>query len=101
MHQHLRAWRKFRKLSQPAVGERLGVTHTTIGRWENGKVPITTRDLERLAEVYGITRSQIEHPPAAADMVAFLDRAQHIVSALPPDDLERWLQVGEALRSRK
>jgi transcriptional regulator with XRE-family HTH domain len=83
------------------VGERLGVAHTTIGRWEKGEVPVTVEVLEKLAEVYGITRSQIEHSPDSADMVAFLDRAQHIIEGMPSEDLERWLQIGESLRARK
>jgi len=101
MQNHLRAWRKLRKLSLPMVGERLGVAHTTIGRWEKGEVPVTVEVLEKLAEVYGITRSQIEHSPDSADMVAFLDRAQHIIEGMPSEDLERWLQIGESLRARK
>lgn len=101
MHTYLRAWREHRKISQVEVGARLGVSHTTIGRWETGKVPITTLDLERLAEVYGITRSQIEHSPELSDMVTFLDRAKEIIKDMPAEDLDRWLAIGESLRRPK
>lgn len=101
MNLHLLAWRKARNLSQQTVGAALGVAHTTIGRWENGDVPITVQDLERLAELYAATPRQLEHPPEMASLVAFMERAQHIVADLPPDSLEKWLSLGEALRPRK
>lgn len=101
MHTHLRAWRKTKNLSLPAVAERLGVAHTTVGRWERGEVPLTTRDLEDLATIYGITRRQLEFSPTAAEMIAFLDRAQHIIEDMPAVDLERWLAIGESLRLKK
>lgn len=100
MHRNLRAWRKFRKLPLTEVAAALGVSHSTVSRWETGAVPLTTADLENLAAVYGITRRQLEQPPDAAQLVAFLDRAQHVVESLSADDLERWITIGESL-SRK
>lgn len=64
-------------------------------------MPITTLDLERLAEVYGITRSQIEHSPELSGMVTFLDRAKEIIKDMPAEDLDRWLAIGESLRRPK
>lgn len=63
-------------------------------------MPLTTADLESLASVYGISRRQLEQTPDAAPLVAFLERAQHVVENLSPEDLERWITIGESL-SRK
>ena len=49
----LRAWRKYRKLTQEAVAERVGVDRTTIGRIENGELPYNQDFLEKVALIYG------------------------------------------------
>ena len=98
MHQHLRAWRLFRGLSQEQVGNMLRKRHTTIGRWERDKMKLTTADLEALARVYGATVSQLTAPPATAELVKVLDRVQGIVDGMSPDVLERWLALGEDLK---
>lgn len=43
-------WRRHRGLSQQRLADRLGVSHATIGRIENGKQPYSQPLLERLAE---------------------------------------------------
>lgn len=63
-------------------------------------MPLTTADLMNLATIYGATPRQLDHSPDAAALVAFLDRAQHVVERLSPEDLERWITIGESL-SRK
>lgn len=72
--------------------------HTTIGRWERGEMKLSTSDLQRLADVYGITVTQLISPPEAAELVILLDRAQNIFDSLSPEDRERWLQLGERLK---
>ena len=97
LHSHLRDWRKHRSLTQEAVAASLGVRHTTIGRWELGKMKLAATDLERLAALYGASVSQLQGPPAAATLIARLDRTQKIVERMSADDLEKWLALGEAL----
>ena len=80
-----------------AVGAALGVSHTTISRWETGAVPLTTKELEDLAKLYGISRRQIEHSPESIEMISFLDRAQHVVKRLSAEDLNHWISRGESL----
>lgn len=98
MHQHLRAWRLFRGLSQEQVANMLGKRHTTIGRWERGRMKLSTADLEALSKIYNASVAQLNAPPATADLVKVLDRVQGIVSGMPADVLERWLTLGEDLK---
>lgn len=47
----LKEWRKRRKMTIRQLAEKVGVDHTTISRWENGKSPLTTSDLVTLARI--------------------------------------------------
>jgi transcriptional regulator with XRE-family HTH domain len=82
------------------VGIALGVSHSTVSRWETGAVPLTSKDLEKLAKLYGISSRQLEYHPSAEEMIAFLDRAQQVIERMSREDLERWIAIGESL-SRK
>ena len=76
--------------------------HTTIGRWERGKMKLSTADLQALADIYGATVPQLMGPPSAAGLIAVLDRAQEIADGLDVATLEQWLALGETLkRSQK
>ena len=97
---HLRAWRSHLGLSQAEVGASLGKGHTTIGRWEKGEMKLSTTDLEALAKLYGVSVSQLQMPPEAAELVARMDRAQVILSGLTKEDLEYWIGMGERLLRR-
>jgi transcriptional regulator with XRE-family HTH domain len=101
MQHHLRAWRHEKDLTLEEVANSIGVKHTTISRWERGKLPLTTRDLERLASLYGVTTHQLCAPPEQAALVAHLDEVQQIIEQLEPDDLGHWLATGRALRRRR
>ena len=101
MHTNLRAWRKYRRLSQERVGNILKVTHTTVGRWESGRVPLTTEDLANLARIYGATIGQLLAPPEMAAMVSKLERAQQVLQAFDTDGGEQWLALGEKASGSK
>jgi transcriptional regulator with XRE-family HTH domain len=47
---HLRAWREHAGLSQEELGRRLGVRHSAISRWENGRRPVTLDQLFSIAK---------------------------------------------------
>lgn len=51
----LRAWREYQKpkLTQGDVGKHVGMTHSQVGRIENGLNPYTKRLLEGLASLCG------------------------------------------------
>lgn len=48
-------WRRFRKLTQRQLADRLDTTPATISRIEAGKLPYTQDVLESVAEVLGTT----------------------------------------------
>lgn len=100
LHVHLRAWRRFRKLSLKEVAQHFQKTHTTVSRWEQGEIPLTLPDLERLSALYRATPSQLANPPENAELVARLDRTQHIVETMDENTLEHWLSIGETLAKR-
>lgn len=78
----------------------MGKKHSTISRWESGKMALKTSDLEKLAKLYGASISQISGPPNHATLVARLDEIQRIVASLDPDTLEHWLATGRAMSRR-
>ena len=48
-------------LTQEALGEKIGVTNKTISRWENGDYMPNIEMLQRLAEEFSISISEIRH----------------------------------------
>ena len=42
-------------LSDKKLGELLGVSHSTICRWENGQSDIKSNDLIKVAQFFGVT----------------------------------------------
>jgi len=49
----LRAWRKYRKLTQETVAGEIGIDRTTVGRIETGELPYNQDFLEKAALLYG------------------------------------------------
>ena len=97
MHEHLRAWRKKKRLSLEIIAQRLGVARTSVGRWETGVTPISIADLQKLAALYNISTSQLTASPDQAQLVDKLDRAQRIMQAMDARSIEAWLHMGEAV----
>ena len=57
--QTIRQWRIEYGLTQRQLAERLGVTHITIGNWENGRNAPSAHQLIALGSVFGIPVEQI------------------------------------------
>jgi len=53
--QRLKELRTENDLSSRALGEKVGVSGSSIIRWENGQNVILAEVLERLAEYFGVT----------------------------------------------
>lgn len=65
---HLKAWRKFRGLSQEALAERIGKSKATIGHLETGRTEMTHSWLLELAPVLDTTPGYIlDHDPKDLD----------------------------------
>jgi transcriptional regulator with XRE-family HTH domain len=55
----IRQWRIENGLTQRQLAERLGVTHITIGNWENGRNAPSAHQLMALGSVFGIPVERI------------------------------------------
>lgn len=51
----IRQYRKAAKLTQAALGAKIGVHQTYIGNLENGDRPLTLEHARRIANVFGVT----------------------------------------------
>lgn len=56
-----------RKVNPDEVGQILGVTGVTVGRWENGKRMPTLEQIDRLAALYGTTPEWLAFRRGARD----------------------------------
>ncbi len=55
----LKKLRKQKGLTQKQVGDKIGCDPSTVSRYENGKLEITSNLLEDLADIYGVSVSYI------------------------------------------
>ena len=62
----LRAYRDKKRISQTALGEKLGVTGQTIWRWEHRKRAPRRKDLSRIARLTNIPLEKLAAAGAAA-----------------------------------
>ena len=55
------ALRREHKLSQEALGEKLGLSRQAVSKWENGTSDPSTSNLCALAKLYGIPVEELLH----------------------------------------
>lgn len=58
-HHPLAQWRALNNVTQEALAGELGVTSTTVYRWEHKRRAPRRKDLEKIAEHTGLSASQI------------------------------------------
>lgn len=93
----LTEWRESAGLTLEQLGNKLGRHFTTVQKWEKGINGLDTRELERLAELYGVHPSALYFHPddrAAADK---LQKAFAILQKMDGDQANVWLQTGEMI----
>ena len=61
MNERLKQVRKVLKLSQEFVAKQLGMTRTTIVAIEAGTRKVTTDELTKFSELYGVTTEELLH----------------------------------------
>lgn len=65
---HLRAWREFRKMSQPELAEAIGTSHQVIGYLERGRTQLSAKWLRKLAPALKTTPGLLlDHDPHTLD----------------------------------
>lgn len=99
---HLADLRRKRGLKQEEVAGKLGdVSRQTVSHWEVGRAPVTVRDLERLATIYGC-RVNVEVVPLDAAKVTIETspdgaRLARATEDLPPGDRETLYELAEVI----
>lgn len=80
---HLRAWRKFRRMTQEQLAEAIGTSKAVIGHLETGRSGLSDKWLSKLAPALNTSPGHLlEHDP----------------EALPTDVLDVWRDVPEDRR---
>src|SRR3546814_13633749 len=65
---HLRAWREFRKMSQPELADAIGTSHQVIGYLERGRTQLSAKWLRKLAPALKATPGLLlDHDPNTLD----------------------------------
>lgn len=57
--QRIKRFRKALKLSQAALGDRIGVSQATISQWEDGTINIPSAHLAGVATIFGIREADL------------------------------------------
>lgn len=72
---HLKAWRKFKRMTLEEVGEAIGTTKAVIQQLESGRMGLSHKWLLKLAPVFGTTPGfLLDHDPNDLD-AAYLEAA--------------------------
>lgn len=95
----LRILRQQQGLSQQALGEMMGVSATSVYKWEHGQSQPDIEMLRRLSALFGVTiddlcGSALADSETALENVTLMTRA---FRRLTPDEQEKLLAVGRAL----
>lgn len=89
-HYYIKEWRDRAGLSQQALGDRLGVTHVAIGRWERGERQPSIKSQRELADALGIRPIDLLRPPDRPSLDALL-------AGLPEEDFQRVMRTVRAV----
>ncbi len=95
----LRTLRKRKGLSQQALGQRLGVSQTSIYKWENGQAEPDMDTLRQIAAFFGLTLDALCSDAAEEDRemnIAVMSRA---FRQMTPEEQAKLIEVGRALFS--
>lgn len=67
MNTRLKQARKSLKLSQEFVAKQMGMTRTTIVAIESGNRKVTTEELDKFSELYGVSIEELMYGTATTD----------------------------------
>ena len=57
--ENLKELRESRNMSQAALAEKLGISHTTVARWESGKISPTVKNLIAVCEYFKVSPNDL------------------------------------------
>lgn len=88
------------KLSQFSLAERLGVSHTSVLRWETGESGVSNEKFAEIARCYGITVAELASPPDEADRARQMHRLLTVIPTLDETALLSLANLAEQLSRR-
>ncbi len=94
---YIPAWLAHAGLKQVQVAAMLGVSKGSVSKWLKGKQPVTGATLYAISRLCGTTPRGLLSPPNGDNAAEEYHRAAKLINALPPEKVERWLQLGEDL----
>jgi transcriptional regulator with XRE-family HTH domain len=97
MWQNLRAWRLFREKTLEGISAILGVSHSTLLRYERGNMKPPAAVLSQLAKIYECTLTELQLPPDQRDRGLRIHAAMGLAASLDPEAAEKWLEIGRLL----
>lgn len=83
----LKRLRENARLTTRQVGGLLGVTHTTISQFENGKREFSSLRIEQLVKAYGYTMEQFEKILGHRSVISYKDDCITMIGQLDDDQL--------------
>ena len=98
--ERLRTLRRRKGLSQQALGERLGVSQTSIYKWESGQAEPDMETLREIAAFFGLTMDALcsdgTRQEAQEMNIAVMNRA---FRQMTPEEQAKLIEVGRTLFS--
>jgi transcriptional regulator with XRE-family HTH domain len=95
---HLRAWRLHFDKSLEWVADQIGISHSTVQRYEVGKAGVDDATFTAIAKVYWITEAELSAPVSEAEHARALHKLLSTVKGLDVESLT--ILVGFAQRMR-
>jgi transcriptional regulator with XRE-family HTH domain len=93
----IRDLRKQTGLSQEDLASKLGVPSNTVSRWETATYKPKLKDLDKLADVFGVSVSEFFPSSDVTEPVAALMRK---AKDLPQEDIDALLEFAEFKRAQ-
>jgi transcriptional regulator with XRE-family HTH domain len=87
----LAEWRKFRRLTQKALAERMGTTPMTISRWELGHIQMSAGAMADAAEALDIAPADLWRDPGTPS-------ADELLRGQPQEVLDQAVNLIRAIR---
>lgn len=82
LEEKLCKYRKERKMSQAEVAEKLNVTRQKVSRWEHGTAVPNIETMKQLAEIYGVSVTEMLEQPSVKKVKEISSSKQEEIVAL-------------------
>ena len=94
---HLRVWRRALGWKLVPLAEQLGVAHSCIIGWEQGKTGVDDETFSAIAKAYGISTAELSVDPSDAPRARALHRLLEAVRCLDERRIGRLADLAEDL----